>query len=139
MIWKLTPTIESLTERGKNTLSDFLEIEFLEIGDNYITAKMPVINKTKQPMGLLHGGATAALAETLGSICAVHCVQYPKESIVGLELNINHIKALKEGFVYSKSSPIHIGKSTQVWNIENRDENQNMVSIARLTIMVIHN
>lgn len=137
MIWKTIPTLESITHRGKNTLSDFLEMEFIEVGDQFIKARMPVIDKTKQPMGLLHGGATAALAETLGSICAIHCVDIKTESIVGLELNINHIRALKEGFVYSTSTPIHIGKSTQVWNIENTDEKGQIVSIARLTIMVI--
>jgi len=98
---------------------------------------MPVTAKTKQPMGLLHGGATAALAETIGSVSAVMCVDKEKESIVGLELNINHLRAMKDGFVIATCKPFHLGRTTHVWNIEIKDEKDRMVSVARLTTMVI--
>jgi 1,4-dihydroxy-2-naphthoyl-CoA hydrolase len=137
MIWKNKPTIESLHERSLNTMSDYLKIEFLEIGDDYLKAKMPVFHGTKQPMGMLHGGASAVLAETLGSICSVCCVDHLTSTIVGLELNANHIKGVKEGYVFATSKPIHIGKSTHVWNIEIRNEHGEMVCVSRLTVMVL--
>lgn len=136
-IWKSPQSLHELQLRAQNTLGEFLEMEFLELGDNYLKMRMPVIAKTKQPMGLLHGGATAALAETIGSVSAVMCVDAERESIVGLELNINHIRAMKDGFVYAKCSPFHLGRTTHVWNIEIRDERDRMVSVARLTTMVI--
>lgn len=130
-------TLDELRERAKNTLGEFLEMDFVEIGEDYLVMKMPVIAKTKQPMGLLHGGATAALAETIGSICAHMSVDQNTESIVGLELNINHIRPMKEGWVYATCKPFHIGRTTHVWNIEVQDEAQKMVSISRLTTLVI--
>jgi len=136
-IWKSSQTLEELNERAHNTMGQHLEMLFTELGSDYLKMKMPVIAKTKQPMGLLHGGATAALAETIGSVCAVMCVDTEKESIVGLELNINHIRAIKEGFVIATCMPHHVGRTTHVWNIEIRDEKDRMVSVARLTTMVI--
>ena len=130
-------TLEELRDRAKNTLGDFLEMEFVEIGDDFLKMRMPVIDKTKQPMGLLHGGATAALAETIGSICAHMSVDQNTESIVGLELNINHIRAMREGWVYAICKAHHIGRTTHVWDIEIKDENEKLVSISRLTTMVI--
>lgn len=136
-IWKSPTTIHDLKQRGLKTLTDFLEIEYLEIGDDYLTARMPVIGKTKQPMGLMHGGASAALAESVGSVCAMMCVDHTTETIVGLELNINHIKAMREGFVIAICRPIHIGRKTHVWDIKITNEAKELVSIARLTTMVI--
>lgn len=136
-IWKSPTTIYDLKQRGLNTLTDFLEIEYLEIGDDYLTARMPVIGKTKQPMGLMHGGASAALAESVGSVSAMMCVDHTTETIVGLELNINHIKAMREGFVLATCRPFHIGRKTHVWDIKITNEAQELVSIARLTTMVI--
>lgn len=130
-------TLDELRERAKNTLGEFLEMDFVEIGEDYLVMKMPVIAKTKQPMGLLHGGATAALAETIGSICAHMSVDQNTESIVGLELNINHIRPMKEGWVYATCKPFHIGRTTHVWNIEVQDQEQKLVSISRLTTLVI--
>lgn len=137
MAWRTPNTLEELRERAKNTLGEFLEMEFVEIGDDFLKMRMPVIAKTKQPMGLLHGGATAALAETIGSICAHMSVHQDSEAIVGLELNINHIKAMKEGWVYATCRPFHIGRITHIWNIEIRNEQGHMVSISRLTTMTI--
>lgn len=136
-IWKSPQSIEELSERAKNTMGQHLDMEFLELGDNYLKMKMPVTAKTKQPMGLLHGGATAALAETIGSVSAVMCVDKEKECIVGLELNINHLRAMKDGFVIATCKPFHLGRTTHVWNIEIKDEKDRMVSVARLTTMVI--
>lgn len=136
-IWKSPQSLEELKLRAQNTMGQFLEMEFLELGEDFLKMRMPVIGKTKQPMGLLHGGATAALAETIGSVSAVMCVDAEKESIVGLELNINHLRAVKDGFVYAKCSPFHLGRTTHVWNIEIKDENDRMASVARLTTMVV--
>lgn len=136
-IWKSPQNLDELRHRAKNTLGEFLEMEFVELGDDYLRMKMPVIAKTKQPMGLLHGGASAALAETIGSICAIMCVDISKESIVGLELNINHIRAMKEGFVYATCKPHHVGRTTHIWGIEIKDDLNRLVSVARLTTMVV--
>jgi 1,4-dihydroxy-2-naphthoyl-CoA hydrolase len=136
-IWKSPQSLEELRERAENTMGQHLEMEFVELGEDFLKMKMPVIAKTKQPMGLLHGGATAALAETIGSISAVMCVDAERESIVGLELNINHVRAMKEGFVFATCKPFHLGRTTHVWNIEIKDEQERLVSVARLTTMVI--
>lgn len=136
-IWKSPQSLEELRKRAKHTMGQHLEMDFVELGADYLIMKMPVISKTKQPMGLLHGGANAALAETIGSVSAVMCVNAEKESIVGLELNINHIRAVKEGMVYATCRPFHLGRTTHVWSIEIKDENDRLVSIARLTTMVI--
>jgi 1,4-dihydroxy-2-naphthoyl-CoA hydrolase len=136
-IWKSPQSLEELRERAENTMGQHLEMEFVELGDDFLKMKMPVIAKTKQPMGLLHGGATAALAETIGSISAVMCVDAERESIVGLELNINHVRAMKVGFVFATCKPFHLGRTTHVWNIEIKDEKERLVSVARLTTMVI--
>jgi 1,4-dihydroxy-2-naphthoyl-CoA hydrolase len=136
-IWKSPQSLEELRERAENTMGEHLEMEFVELGEDFLKMKMPVIAKTKQPMGLLHGGATAALAETIGSISAVMCVDAERESIVGLELNINHLRAMKEGFVFATCKPFHLGRTTHVWNIEIKDEKERLVSVARLTTMVI--
>ena len=136
-IWYKVPTIEILQERSKNTKSDYLDISFTEVGSNFLKAKMPVTDKTKQPMGLLHGGASAVLAETIGSVASVCVIDIKTKSIVGLELNCNHIRSAKEGLVTATCSPFHIGKTTHVWNIEIRDEQQNLVCISRLTVMIL--
>lgn len=137
MIWKHVPTIDSLTNRAAGTMSMHLGIEFLEITDHSIIAKMPVNEKTKQPMGAMHGGASVALAETLGSIAAIHCVDQSEKTIVGLEINANHIKSVRSGWVIGEVKPIHIGKSTQVWQIEIRNEENALICISRLTVAVL--
>jgi 1,4-dihydroxy-2-naphthoyl-CoA hydrolase len=137
MIWIKVPTVEALTLRGKNSLSDHLGIEFVAVGENSITAKMPVDDRTRQPMGLLHGGASVVLAETLGSIAALHCVNTETHSIVGLEINANHIKSAKSGWVYGEVKPIHIGRSTHIWQIEITNEGGQLMCISRITIAVL--
>lgn len=137
MIWKSPITIDELKLRGQNTMTEYLGIEYLEVGEDFLTARMPVIDKTKQPMGLMHGGASAALAESVGSVCALMSVEHKTETIVGLELNINHIKAMREGYVFAICKPFHIGRKTHVWDIKITNEAKELVSIARLTTMVI--
>jgi 1,4-dihydroxy-2-naphthoyl-CoA hydrolase len=115
----------------------FLGIEFTEVGPDYVCAKMPVDERTRQPMGLLHGGASVALAETLGSIAAYCTIDADKQYCVGLDINANHIRGVSEGFVYGKASPLHLGRSTQVWEIRITDEAGKLVCISRLTMSVL--
>jgi 1,4-dihydroxy-2-naphthoyl-CoA hydrolase len=113
-------------------------MEFTAIGDNYIEARMPVDHRTHQPLGLLHGGASVALAETLGSVAATCCVDNSTQFCVGLEINANHIKSAREGFVKGTAVPIHIGKKTQVWEIRIVNEStQDLVCISRITLAVL--
>lgn len=138
MIWKLTPvTLEALQQQSKNTMVEYLGIEFIEIGNDFIKAKMPVDHRTHQPMGLLHGGAHVVLAETLGSTAANLCLDITKEYALGLDINSNHLRAVRQGFVIGTAKPIHIGSKTQVWEIKITDEKENLLNISRLTMMVL--
>ena len=140
MIWKNNPTIEALNNFAKGNMMEHLGIEIIEIGENYIKAKMPVDHRTKQPLGLLHGGASVALSESMGSIASVLILEDQlQNSIVGIEINANHLKAVREGFVYSITKPIRIGRKIQVWNTEIYDENDSLVCSSRLTTMTITN
>jgi uncharacterized protein (TIGR00369 family) len=133
-IWKTRTTVEELTERSKNTLMEHLGIEYLEIGDNFLKARMPVDQRTKQTVGILHGGASVALAETLGSIAARLCLGEKHTSIVGLEINANHIRPVQSGWVTGITTPIHIGNTTQIWEIKIYNEQDKLVCISRLTV-----
>lgn len=135
-IWTIPVTIDEINHRCRNTLCDHLGIEFVEIGDEHMTARMPVDRRTNQPMGVVHGGATAALAETVGSAAANYCVDSGKVA-VGLDLNINHIRSVSSGFVTGVAKPLHLGKTTQVWEIRIYNEGRQLVSAARLTIAII--
>jgi uncharacterized protein (TIGR00369 family) len=137
VIWKVPIEVEEINHRCRNTLCDHLGIEFIEVGDDFLTAKMPVDRRTNQPMGIVHGGATAALAETVASAAANYCIDATKIA-VGLDLNINHIRAVQSGFVTGIAKPLHLGKSTQVWEIKIWNETRQLVSAARLTIAVIN-
>jgi uncharacterized protein (TIGR00369 family) len=137
-IWKIQGiTIEALQQNSKNTLVEHLGIEFTEIGEDFLKAKMPVDHRTVQPMGLLHGGAHVVLAESLGSSAANLCLDITKEYALGLDINSNHLKSAKSGFVYGIARPIHIGSKTQVWEIKIFDEKENLLNISRLTMMVL--
>lgn len=137
-IWHIQGiTTEALQQNSKNTLVEHLGIEFTEIGDDYIVAKMPVDHRTHQPMGLLHGGAHVVLAETLGSTAANLCLDVTKAYALGLDINSNHLKSARNGFVYGTAKPIHIGAKTQVWEIKIVDENQQLLNISRLTMIVL--
>ncbi len=138
MIWKTKPSLDVIKQINTNTMVDHLGIEFTEVGDDYLIAKMPVDHRTKQPMGLLHGGASAALAETLGSIASFVMLDDPlSQSIVGLEINANHIKSATSGWVYGKVTPVKIGRTIQVWQIDITNEDQVLLCRSRLTTMLI--
>ncbi len=138
MLWKHNPTLEMLNASGHQTLVQHLGIEFTEIGEDYLIATMPVDQRTKQPMGLLHGGASVSLAETLGSVASVCLVDNPLETpIVGVEINANHLSSAKEGYVIGKVTPIKIGRRMHVWNIAIADEAGKNICISRLTTMVL--
>ncbi len=136
-IWSVQATLENLNHFSRNTMVEHIGIEFLEIGDDYIKARMPVDHRTVQPMGLLHGGASVALAETLGSVAAYLCIDASKKMCVGLDINANHIRSATGGFVYGIVRPIHIGGSTQVWEIRITSEQDKLVCIARITMAVL--
>lgn len=137
---KFNPTItkEKLNQLSKNTLTAQLGIEITNIGHGFVEARMPVDSRTKQPFGLLHGGASVALAETLGSLGAACTLTDLTQKVVGLEINANHIKSVSEGYVTGKALPIHIGKSTQVWEIKIVNENQELVCISRITMAILN-
>ncbi|MFZ2314503.1 MAG: hotdog fold thioesterase [Gammaproteobacteria bacterium] len=137
-IWQVEANIEALNNRSENTMGDFLGIEFTEIGDDYMAAKMPVNERTRQPLGIMHGGASCVLAETVGSTAANCCVDITKQYCVGLDINTNHIRSIKEGYVIATTKPFHIGRTTQVWSIEIKDEQGRLISITRLTMAVLN-
>ena len=120
-----------------HTMVEHLGIIFTGIGDNYIEATMPVDHRTHQPMGLLHGGASVVLAETLGSLAATCCLDPRQQYCVGLEINANHLKSTRSGVVKGRTTPIHIGKRTQVWEIRITNEQQELLCISRITLAVI--
>ncbi|MDX5347811.1 MAG: hotdog fold thioesterase [Hymenobacteraceae bacterium] len=130
-------TLEELNTWGKGTMVEHLGIELTEVGEDYLCGKMPVDHRTIQPMRLLHGGASVALAETLGSIAATLHVDRAKQACVGLEINANHIKSARSGFVYGKATAIHIGRSTQIWEIQIKNDSDDLVCISRITMAVI--
>ena len=116
---------------------EHLGIEFTEVGDKYLCGKMPVDQRTTQPMGLLHGGASMALAETLGSAAGLLELDLEKQYCVGMEINANHVNSVRQGYVHGKATPIHIGKKTQVWEIRITNDNDKLVCISRLTLAVL--
>jgi 1,4-dihydroxy-2-naphthoyl-CoA hydrolase len=130
-------SLDTLNKMSENTMAENLGIEFTAIGEDWMAAKMPVDKRTHQPYGLLHGGASVALAETLGSVAA-HCsIDSTKQYCVGLEINANHLKGIREGFVYGTARPIHRGRSTQVWEVKITNEKQELVCVSRITIAVL--
>jgi 1,4-dihydroxy-2-naphthoyl-CoA hydrolase len=136
-VFNPTLNLEMLKKLSANTMVEHLGIVFTAIGEDYIEATMPVDHRTHQPMGLLHGGASVSLAETLGSVAATFCVDFNKQYCVGLDINANHIKSVREGTVTGRTTPIHIGKRTQVWEVRITNEQQELVCISRITLAVI--
>lgn len=130
-------TLQILNSLNKNTLMETLEIEFVDVGEDFVTARMPVTPKVYQPYGILHGGATAALAETVGSCASALFVDTKTKIIKGIELSINHLKSKKEGFVFGIARPIHKGRTTHLWEIRIVDEEDNLISICKLTNIVL--
>ena len=136
-IWFQPFTADELNSYQQQTMVTHLGIRYLEVGDDYLKAAMPVDERTKQPAGILHGGASVALAETLGSTGANLVVDRKKKLCVGLEINANHIRAMRSGEVIGVAKPLHIGGSTQVWEIRISDEQDRLVCVSRITMAVL--
>jgi 1,4-dihydroxy-2-naphthoyl-CoA hydrolase len=136
-IWKHSPSIDQINASSRNTLVDTLGMRVTEVGEDFIRGTMPVDARTRQPFGLLHGGASVALAETLGSLAGNLCLDTAREVAVGLDINANHIRAVTQGVVIGTARALHIGRATQVWEIRIEDEKQRLVCISRLTLAVV--
>ena len=130
--------LEKMNAFSANTMVEHLGIEFTNLSPEHVCGKMPVDHRTVQPYGLLHGGASAALAETLGSVAGGMHIDRDNQWIVGVEINCNHLKSATDGFVHGKATPIKIGKKIHVWNIEIKNDDGDMVAVSRLTLAVIH-
>ena len=130
-------TLEDITKLGAGTMSDHLGMEWVEIGDDFLRLRMPVNEKTRQPYGLLHGGASCVLAETLGSVASALVIDRESYLCVGIEINANHVRGVKDGFVTGICSPLHLGKSTHVWDIKMVDEQERLVCVSRLTVAIL--
>jgi len=138
-IWRFPVTVEMLNQRNAGTLSDHLNIVFTEIGNDFLVARMPVTSNHLQPFGIMNGGASCVLAETVGSVGANCCVNIETQYCVGLDINVNHIAAVRSGDVIALGKPFHLGRQTQVWSIEIRNEKNKLISVSRLTLIVINN
>ncbi len=130
-------SVASLKPFGPKTMAQHLGMEWVAIGDDYLKMSMPVDERTKQPYGLLHGGASCALAETIGSIASALIIDPDKSICVGIEINANHVRSAREGYVTATCTPLHIGASTHVWDIKIHDEREKLVCISRLTVAIL--
>ena len=138
IIWKHKNTsIDMLNLMNINTMGEVLGIQFIAFGEDFLKATMPVNKNTHQPYGLLHGGASAALAETIGSVASFLCIDAEKELCVGIEINCNHIRGKKDGVVTATCKPLHIGATTHVWDIKIDDEREKLVCVSRLTVAIL--
>jgi 1,4-dihydroxy-2-naphthoyl-CoA hydrolase len=135
-IWKQPASIELLTKISVNTASEHVGIEFTEVGDDHLSARMPVDPRTRQPAGILHGGMSVVLAETLGS-CAAAFAAPKGHRVVGLDINANHIRPVTGGWVTGTARPVHIGRTTQVWQIEIKNEEGKLTCLSRITMAVL--
>lgn len=136
-LWKTPITLDSLAQWGHANMVSHLGITFTEIGPDYLKATMPVDHRTRQPLGLLHGGASVVLAETLGSTAGSCCVDLERFFVVGIEINANHLRSVQEGIVEGTARPVHLGGSTQVWEIRILDASEQLICISRLTLSVL--
>ena len=131
------PDVQMLSEMGKGNMGEWLDIQFTAIGENFIKASMPVDHRTKQPFGLLHGGASVVLAETLGSVASALVVDMQQYMCVGMEVNANHVRSARSGRVEATCTPIHLGATSHVWDIRLHDEQHKLLCVSRLTVAVI--
>ena len=136
-IWFTQPDLNRINQIGQNTLVSHMDIRLIETGDDFLKATMPVDHRTRQPMGILHGGASVVLSETLASTGAIHCVDTAVKYCVGLEINANHIRSVSNGTVIGVCKPVHLGRSTQVWEVRISDENDRLTCISRVTLAVL--
>ncbi len=130
-------TVEKLKPFMPNTMAQYLGIEWVNVGEDFLKAKMPVDHRTKQPYGLLHGGASCVLAETIGSVASAMVIDHSKFYCVGIEINANHIRSAREGYVTGIAKPLHLGSTTHVWDIRIYDDKENLVCVSRLTVAVL--
>ena len=130
-------TIGELNELGRGTMAEILGMDFIEIGDDFLKLQMPVDHRSKQPYGLLHGGASAAMIETIGSVASSMCINNEKQICVGMEINCNHLKGVTDGFVKATAKPIHLGASSHVWDVRIEDENTRLICVGRLTVAIL--
>jgi len=137
-IWFRPFTLEELEGLSRGSMSEHLGVRFTEVGPDFLRATMPVDQRTRQPYGLLHGGASVALAETLGSMAAALCVDLGRHHCVGQEINANHLRAVRKGLVTGTARPVHVGSRSQVWDIRIEDDHGRLACISRLTISVLH-
>ena len=138
VIWfDKTLSIEKISVLKDYTMGHHLGFEWVELGPDFLKMRMPVDNRTKQPFGILHGGASCVLAETLGSLGAFFTLDGSKETAVGLDINANHIRSVRDGFVTGTAKPIHIGRTTQVWEILIHDEAEKLVCVSRITMAIL--
>jgi len=135
-IWTSTPDLSQMADLSKKTAVNHMGIEYLEVGDDYLKGRIPVDQRTVQPFGILHGGSSVLLAETLGSMAANWCVRDKGMMAVGLEVNANHIRPTASGWVYGTASPLHLGTATQVWEIRLENEAGKLTCICRLTMAI---
>lgn len=137
-IWhSLNVSLDTLNELGENTMGAYLGMEFTEIGPDYLRMMMPVDNRTKQPYGLLHGGASVALAETVGSMASALIIDPDKQMCVGMEISANHLRAVKEGYVHACAKPLHVGATSHVWDIRITDDQHKLICVSRLTMAIL--
>ena len=136
-IWRVSSTPEELTARGSRSMPGFLGIRFTEVGPDFLRASMPVDERTQQPFGLLHGGASVSLAETVGSVASMLCVDAERYLCVGQEINANHLRGMASGTVIATARPFHLGGRSHVWHIEIRDESERLVCVSRLTMAIV--
>jgi len=137
MDFTATVSLDTLNKMSNNTMVQHLGIEFIEIGKDSIRARMPVDKRTHQPYGLLHGGASCVLAETLGSVASAMVIDHSKFYCVGLEINANHVRGVREGYVTGVASPLHLGNTTHIWDIKIYDEKEKLVCVSRLTVAIL--
>ncbi len=130
-------TLNDVRDFGKDTMANYLGIECVEIGEDFLKLSMPVNEKTKQPNGILHGGASCALAETVGSFASALTIDMEKYICVGLEINANHVRSAKDGIVTGHCTPLHLGKTTHVWDIKIYDESEKLICVSRLTVAIL--
>lgn len=136
-IWFKQFTVDDLNQRGANTLADFMGITFTEVGEDSLTAIMPVTSRIKQPLGIVHGGANVVLAETVASTAANAVIDLERFYCVGLEINANHIRSVREGVVTAITRPVHIGRTTQIWLVDIFNEARKQTCVSRMTASVI--
>jgi 1,4-dihydroxy-2-naphthoyl-CoA hydrolase len=130
-------SLDHLHSFGKGTMTEHIGIEFTDLGENFLKARMPVDHRTRQVYGILHGGASATLAETVGSVASAMVLNPATHFCVGLEINANHIRSVRQGFVNAVATPLHLGGSTHIWDIKLFDDQEKLVCVSRLTVAIL--